>query len=365
MRPLTHFRGYGRRCVVVGVTATLAAAVGAIGAVSASNASTLKTGAALSALAIPPGCANAACTVLYRPKPVKGSLHNATIDFVSWSSTPFFDPMEAGVKAAAAALKDRGVTVRYVVAGPSLTLTYLVTAMQDAVINGVTAMGADLLNGACPEIKAVVKAGVIVSGAVSQPACAQAAGSLFYVAQNSVASGQTAANLLAKSTNCKGPIGVIDDPPANSSVGLRTVGFLGEIKKLCPGIKLLGPTINDDTAASAYSITSGWITGFPGLTGIYESSAGDNGAAAAIKSAGKDGIVKFVGHDFVPANVDLLNEGAVQDLIGQDPYGEGYNTIIDLFNYLVAHVVPKPYNQYTVSQVMTTSNEKAILATQG
>jgi ABC-type sugar transport system substrate-binding protein len=297
--------------------------------------------------------------------PVAGKLNNVTISYISFSSNPFFVPIQVGVNAAEAKLKAHGANVSFIDAGSGITIPEVVSAMQGAVVNGSKAIGViPLAVGACPAIAAAVKAGVAVATAVSEGACSHASGSLFYVGANDLTQGVLGAKAMAQAIDCTGQVGVITDTAENSGVNQRTIGFAQEMHKICPKVKIVGTVYNTDSTTMAYTQAQNFMTAYPQLRGIFQASGGDAGAGSAIKAANKSGRVAMIGYDFVPQVVTLLKQGAITALIGQDPFQEGYNTVVDLFNYLVTKHVPQPYHQYVTIQVMTRSNVSAVLKTQ-
>lgn len=298
-------------------------------------------------------------------QPAPGHLSNVAISYISFSSNPFFVPIQVGVSAAGALLKSRGVTVNYVDAGSGITIPEVVSAIEGSVADGSKAIGViPLAAGACPAIAAAVKAGVAVATAVSEGACSEASGSLFYVGANDLQQGVMGAQAMAQAIQCTGQVGIITDTATNTGVHQRTVGFVNEMQKICPKVDIVGTVYNTDSTSAAYTQAENYMTAYPNLRGIFQASGGDAGAGSAIKAAGKSGQVAMIGYDFVPENVTLLREGAITALIGQDPFQEGYNTVVDLFNYLLTKKVPKPYHQYVTIQVMTHSNIASVMKTQ-
>ena len=76
-----------------------------------------------------------------------------------------------------------------------------------------------------------------------------------------------------------------------------------------------------------YRLTREKLSELPELTGIFVSGAGLSGAAQAVDDAGLSGRVKVVGFDATDSNVAFLQKGAVQFLIDQGPYAQGYRSI--------------------------------------
>jgi ABC-type sugar transport system substrate-binding protein len=80
----------------------------------------------------------------------------------------------------------------------------------------------------------------------------------------------------------------------------------------------------------------------PDLSAIYVTAGGPFGAAKAVQDAGKAGKVKIYCYDFVDETMAFLKKGVISGTIGQNPFAQGHDPVIRLYNYLVAQQVP-PY----------------------
>lgn len=94
---------------------------------------------------------------------------------------------------------------------------------------------------------------------------------------------------------------------------------------------------------------------FPELNGIVITSGGVPGAARAIEELGRVGRTKIVCFDYDPEILELINKGIVYAALGQDPFGQGHDPIIALYNYLAADVRMDEVN-YTRNEVIDIRN---------
>jgi ABC-type sugar transport system substrate-binding protein len=94
----------------------------------------------------------------------------------------------------------------------------------------------------------------------------------------------------------------------------------------------------------------------PDLKGIYVTAGGPFGAAAAVADAGKTGEVHVVSFDFVDETMEYVQQGVIYATIGQNPYAQGHDPAIRLFNYLVAGKVPPCARLVTEAAVVTADN---------
>jgi ABC-type sugar transport system substrate-binding protein len=94
----------------------------------------------------------------------------------------------------------------------------------------------------------------------------------------------------------------------------------------------------------------------PDLAGIYVTAGGPFGAAAAVEQAGKTGEVKVVSFDFVDETMEFVQKGVISATIGQDPFAQGHDPAIRLFNYLVAGEAPECGRLVTRADLVTKEN---------
>jgi ribose transport system substrate-binding protein len=301
-----------------------------------------------------------------RVQPVDGELDGVKIALLSFGNNPFWEPVEAGAVAAAEKLADRGATVDYIVMGATLDVPTIITAIESAVTQGYDAIGVvPLADGACPAIEAAVNQGVPVATFIAEGTCSEDAGSLFFHGQDGFSAGEIAGATMAEQIGCTGTVGVITGSFGVQIHEDRRLGFETALAEACPDVVIAPAVENADDAGRAQSISSDFMTAYPDLAGIYVTAGGPFGAAQAVEQAGKAGKVKVISFDFVPETVDLVRAGVISATIGQDPFGEGYNTAILLFNYLVDGVAPDIYFIPVVSEVLTAENADEILRNQG
>jgi methyl-accepting chemotaxis protein/ribose transport system substrate-binding protein len=94
---------------------------------------------------------------------------------------------------------------------------------------------------------------------------------------------------------------------------------------------------------------------FPNLEGIIIVGGHVRGAAKAIEELGRVGKTKIVCFDTDQEVMELINKGIIYAAMGQDPFGQGHDPIISLYNYLAANVQLKDIN-YTRNQVVDIRN---------
>jgi ribose transport system substrate-binding protein len=139
------------------------------------------------------------------------------------------------------------------------------------------------------------------------------------IATDNVEGGRIAGETLVDLIGGEGTVFVNTTQPGVSTVEQRQQGF-EEVIKNESGINYVGAEFNDDDATKAARITNSVLAAEPDLAGIFATNLfSAEGAATALREAGKLGKVKIVGFDASPGQVDQLKEGLVQALVAQNP----------------------------------------------
>jgi ribose transport system substrate-binding protein len=236
---------------------------------------------------------------------------------------PFYVSMDCGAKQAA---KDLDVDLD--VQGP----TAFDATLQNPIIDSVVAKkpGAMLIapnddKASVNPLKAAQDKGIkviLVDTVVSDESIG-----ISRIASDNEAGGVAAAQELAKQIGDKGSVLFIGTKPGVSSVDARQRGFEKEIKNH-PGIKLLPAQFSNNELAKANQVVTDTLTANKDLAGIFAANLTTaDGAAAGLKSSGKQGTVKIVGFDAGPQQVKQLEDGIVQALVVQKPYDMGYQGV--------------------------------------
>ena len=157
---------------------------------------------------------------------------------------------------------------------------------------------------------------------------------LCFVGQNGVQCGRAAAGLMGELTGGKGRVAIISGYSTNTSLSSRVAGFQSEIKKKYPGIKIIGPEYCFEENALAKEVAEKIFKDVPDLEGIYLTSHGEEGVCQAIAETGKTGQIKMIANDFMGRNYELMREGFIHFLIGQDARIQGYEPVMILFRLL-------------------------------
>lgn len=176
------------------------------------------------------------------------------------------------------------------------------------------------------------------------------------IASNNVEGGLIAGHELAELIGETGSVYVQSTVPGVSTTDQRLEGFEQAIAEY-PNITYVGVDYNNDDPTTAASQTAAKLQATPDLAGIFGTNLfSAEGAATAVKEAGKQGQVKIVGFDAGPKQVQDLKEGIVDLLIGQHPYDIGYLGVTMAVDYLKTGEPPEQKTIATGYTVVTRDN---------
>jgi ribose transport system substrate-binding protein len=225
-------------------------------------------------------------------------------------------------------------------------------------------------NGACPLIKDAVKANVKVAVFITTADCAKESGALFFHGEDlDTAWGPVAVGAALKAVqadpqwagkDCKAGVitGAFSVPTHETMRKAILAGLKGtSISPISDGVEIEQDLSKVGPAVKAY------ITGNPtDLCAIFV-DIGDAGAAAAALTDEQAKHIKIVSADFTQGGVEQLRKGKQAILIGQDPFGEAYDTALLLYNAVVSGKNPD-FHQPVKNSIMTPDNIDALMKAQ-
>jgi hypothetical protein len=285
-------------------------------------------------------------------------------------SNEFFSSVKVGSDAATAVLKKFNTEVDYVTVN-DFTQDAVNAAGRATLLQGYDAIAfLPLDNGACPLIKDAVKANVKVAVFITTADCARDAGALFFHGEDlDQAWGPVAVGAAVKAVNadpmwagkpCKAGVitGAFSVPTHETMRKAILAGLAGtNISPVSDGVEVEQDLSKVGPAVKAY------ITGDPDdLCAIFV-DIGDAGAAAAALTDDQAKHIKIVSADFTQGGVEQMRKGKQAILIGQDPFGEAYDTAILLYNAIVTGTAPD-FHQPVKNSIMTPDNIDALMKAQ-
>jgi methyl-accepting chemotaxis protein len=157
----------------------------------------------------------------------------------------------------------------------------------------------------------------------------------------------------------KGSVAVVVGFSSQASQELRRKGFESLLRERYPNMHTLDPIETLSRADNAYALTKDLLSGGNIPQGIYVVDGATPAAVArAVVDAGLSGKVKLIGHDLVDETMEYVSSGVITATLGQDPFAQGHDTVIHLFNHLVTGWRPATPRLLTVMDVVTPENYK-------
>ena len=154
-----------------------------------------------------------------------------------------------------------------------------------------------------------------------------------YIGTDNVTAGESEAEALVKAMGEKGKVAVVIGSLSATNLNQRLEGLKKGLAKH-PGIKIVATEESGESVADAQTKAETILQAHPDLAGFAGIGGSDlPGIAGALKSAKKCGKIKAVGFDVVPQGIQGMEDGCVDALISQKPFGmtaEALQILIDL-----------------------------------
>ncbi len=270
-------------------------------------------------------------------------------------NNPFWIPVKEGTMQAAEELAPYGVTVDWIVPGEAHTGDFFGPGIESAIVQEYDAIATIAGEaGVAPFIDKAVDAGIPVATFNSETATVNKRG--FFVGADLYLQGETACEAMAEAIDGQGKVAIITGFFAVEAHELRRTGFVDKCAAEYPEIEVVGEVENQDKGDVAYTQAQDFMSANPDLAGIYVTAGGPFGAAAAVEDAGKAGEVQVVSFDFVEETMQFVDKGVIYATIGQDPFAQGHDPAIRLFNYMVGGEVPACGRLVTRADIVTKEN---------
>ena len=148
-----------------------------------------------------------------------------------------------------------------------------------------------------------------------------------FVGMDNRQSGLVAAGLMASITEQSGSILIVIGHFANFANINRVEGFVSELRRICPRLEIANVQASFDDEAEVEKIVSNALLTLPNLQGILICSGGQRGIARAFQKMNLEKRPKVIVYDQTKVTEQLLMDGAVDFLIDQNGYYQGYMPI--------------------------------------
>ena len=180
---------------------------------------------------------------------------------------------------------------------------------------------------------------------------------LFYVGADPYLEGHACGEALGQAVNGRGQVVVIIGSFTQTAHHLRRKGFESALREKYPDVQIMDTAEHENNIEKCQILTLDFLKRYPHLSGIYVAEGGcPSGAARALVQVGAAGRVKLVTHDLVDETMQYLAKGTVSATIGQDPFAQGHDPVIQLFNHITTHWLPSNPRLLTHMDIVTLKN---------
>jgi methyl-accepting chemotaxis protein/ribose transport system substrate-binding protein len=173
---------------------------------------------------------------------------------------------------------------------------------------------------------------------------------LSYFGPNIQAEGTLAAEILAKSIDEAGDVVIFKGNSTSAVNATRRDAAVAKLAKYSD-IKIVSEIDDVENSSQVYKKLKELIYYLPNVKGILFIGDGAPGAAKLIEEMKLIGKIKLFCFNYSDETDDLIKKGIVHKVFRQDPFGQGHDPIIYLYNYLVANEAPESAT-YTRTEVI-------------
>jgi methyl-accepting chemotaxis protein len=177
---------------------------------------------------------------------------------------------------------------------------------------------------------------------------------LFYVGPDGYVQGQVCGEAMGRAIG-KGQVLIVTSSFEHAGLELRRKGFEGVLHEHYPGIEIVQSMESPYPAAEMRAAVAPMLKKYPRLAGLYLTVVGA-GAAWAVADAGLAGKLTLICHDIVNEAMPYVVKGVISAVSGQDPYAQGHDTVIYLFNHLAAGWLPSESRMLTSMDLVTAAD---------
>ena len=302
---------------------------------------------AITSAQAPPGLEDGVLTIAWIPK----ALNN-----------PVFELGRDGCFAAAAELTEQGpyeVECLYLGSVAS-DMAEQARVIADAVAQGVDAIGVSCNSdvGCVDPINAAVEAGIPVMTWDSDSPDSMR---FTYLGVSNYLGGRAAADLLVREMGTEGQVALLTGVPGAPNLEERIRGFEDFLADY-PGIEIVTTVACNDDINLGVQVVEETMQTYPDLdgwffVGLWPLFAGQ-GAMPLWEQAAQEGLVT-IAFDTLPVELEFMQQGYLQGLVGQKYWGWGYDTVYMIYDHIVNGV---EFDDWTDSgmDIVTANNVEAM-----
>lgn len=176
-----------------------------------------------------------------------------------------------------------------------------------------------------------------------------------FVGQNAYQSGVVSAEAMSKKLNGKGRVLVVTSDFSITNHEIRRSGF-NKTMEGYKNISIVDVLEVHDNNDEAYKKVKDYMQKDPNIDGIFLVAGGQIGTAQVVEEMGRAGKTKIVLYDFMRDILEYIKKGVVTCAIGQDPFRQGHDPVIYLYNYIVKRQTPPSDHMWTRIDVVDIDN---------
>jgi ribose transport system substrate-binding protein len=161
-------------------------------------------------------------------------------------------------------------------------------------------------------------------------------------ATDNVAAAALAADKMAALIGGSGKVGVIIHDQTSRTGIDRGTGFLNQMKKKYPNIKIIGPQYGGGDHLKSTDLAKAMIQSNPDIKGFFGANEGSIiGVLNGVKELDMVGKIVVIGYDSGKQQLDAIRSGEEAGAVQQDPIGIGYKAVEAAVKALRGQMVPK------------------------
>jgi len=180
-----------------------------------------------------------------------------------------------------------------------------------------------------------------------------------YVGADSFLEGRRCGELFGKYLNNSGRILLVSENLKASNLDLRGRGCKSMLHEKYPDIKIVDTIELGTNREKSFKVIKDELKKYPQINGIYIlDGASPPIVAQVIEELNKSKRIKIIAHDLTDETMKYLIKGVITATLSQDPYSQGYNPVIHLYNHLTTDWKPVTPYLLTNMDVVTVDNYK-------
>jgi methyl-accepting chemotaxis protein len=222
---------------------------------------------------------------------------------------------------------------------------------RPVILDATTSPAVSHLGDVVNEIGVRLSEGAAQLNSVTDEPCLR----LFYVGPDGYIQGQTCGELMGRSLGGRGQVLVLSADLHHAGLELRRKGFQAMLHEKYPGIDVVEVAETTFDFQGMKADTAALLRKHPRLSGIFATVVAA-GCAAAVADSGSASNISIICCDITDDLAPFVTKGVVSATISQDPYAQGYDPAIHMFNHLASGWQPPESRLLTAMDLITANN---------